>query len=37
VVHANVDQLRAYGPVHDSADTVRAFVAEHLAHATAAT
>jgi nucleoside-diphosphate-sugar epimerase len=37
VVHANVEQLRAYGPVPSSAQTVRTFVAEHRASAAGAT
>lgn len=37
VVHASVEQWRAFGPVPGSAETIRAFVAEHMAAATAAT
>lgn len=37
VVDADVEQLRAYGPVPSSARTIRAFVAEHQASAAGAT
>ena len=35
VVHANVERLERFGAVPDSAEAVRAFVAEHMAGATA--